>query len=57
MSMVAQQAQLITSATGAIVELVDGDEMVYQATVGTAEGQLGLRLQRTTSLSGLFAIG
>jgi diguanylate cyclase (GGDEF)-like protein len=52
MGMVARQAQVITRAAGAIVELVDGNDMVYRAVVGLAEGQLGLRLSRATSLSG-----
>jgi putative methionine-R-sulfoxide reductase with GAF domain len=52
MASVAQEAQALTGAAGAIVELVDGDEMVYRAVVGSADGQLGLRLSRTNSLSG-----
>jgi diguanylate cyclase (GGDEF)-like protein len=52
MAKVASQAQAITGAAGAIVEMVDGDEMVYRAVEGTARGQLGLRLRRDSSLSG-----
>jgi diguanylate cyclase (GGDEF)-like protein len=53
MALVAQQAQAITHATGAIIELADGDDMVYRAVEGAAQGLLGLRLPRTNSLSGL----
>jgi diguanylate cyclase len=50
---VAQRAAVLTQATGAVVELVDGEEMVYSAVSGSAEGTLGLRLKRAASLSGL----
>ncbi|MEI7688494.1 MAG: sensor domain-containing diguanylate cyclase [Planctomycetota bacterium] len=53
MTFVAEQAQAITNATGAVVELAEGDDMVYRAVAGAASNLLGLRLQRKTSLSGL----
>jgi diguanylate cyclase (GGDEF)-like protein len=53
MTLVTEQAQAITSATGAVVEVAEGDEMVYRAVAGSASGQLGMRLKRATSLSGL----
>ena len=53
MTLVAEQARAITNASGAVVELAEGDEMVYRAVAGTASGLLGLRLLRSTSLSGL----
>jgi hypothetical protein len=40
MEMVAQQAQAITGAAGAVVELAEGDDMVYRAVAGIAQGQL-----------------
>jgi diguanylate cyclase (GGDEF)-like protein len=52
MALVAHHAQHLTRAIGAVVELVDGDEMVYRATSGIAESLLGLRLKRQGSLSG-----
>lgn len=52
-SLVARRAQSLTGATGAAVELVEGDQMVYRAATGTAAPQLGLSLDRTGSLSGL----
>ncbi len=53
MPLVAQRAQHLTGAAGAVVELAEGDEMVYRAVSGIAEPQLGLRLKMNTSLSGL----
>ncbi|HJV49695.1 MAG TPA: sensor domain-containing diguanylate cyclase [Geothrix sp.] len=50
---VAGLAQTLTGASGAAVEMAEGDEMVYRATSGTAEKQLGLRLAQAGSLSGL----
>lgn len=52
-SVVAQRAQVLTGANGAVVELAEGEEMVYRAAAGIAEVQLGLRLRRDGSLSGL----
>ena len=53
MNLVTQRAQSLTGALGAIIELAEGGEMVYRAAAGIAEPQLGLRLNRTGSLSGL----
>lgn len=53
MTLVAEQAQAITKATGAVVELAEGDDMVYRAVAGAASALLGLRLLRSSSLSGL----
>lgn len=53
MSLVADRLQNLTSAKGAIVELAEGDEMVYRAAAGIAQSQLGLRLHAGNSLSGL----
>jgi diguanylate cyclase (GGDEF)-like protein len=53
MAFVTERVQQLTGADGAIVELAEGDEMVYRASSGMASHQLGLRLQRHTSLSGL----
>ncbi|HKH22850.1 MAG TPA: sensor domain-containing diguanylate cyclase [Solirubrobacterales bacterium] len=53
MHLVASRAQEITEATSAVIEVPDGDEMVYAATAGEATPYLGIRLNRKTSLSGL----
>ncbi len=50
---VTERVQSLTGASGAMVELAEGDEMVYRAASGMAEAQLGLRLKRSGSLSGL----
>jgi diguanylate cyclase (GGDEF)-like protein len=53
MKEVAERATTLTGATGAVIEMVDGDEMVYRAVSGSAQHALGLRLKRAGSLSGL----
>jgi diguanylate cyclase (GGDEF)-like protein len=53
MHLVADRAQEITEATSAVIEIPDGDEMIYAATAGEATPYLGIRLNRQTSLSGL----
>lgn len=53
MDVVAARVQALTRATGAVIELVENDDMVYRAASGLAERQLGLRLKRDGSLSGL----
>lgn len=53
MNFVADRVRELTSAGGAIVELAEGADMVYRAASGMAESQLGLRLTREGSLSGL----
>ena len=45
--------EALTGATGAVIELVDGDVMVYRAGSGVALPHIGLRLKRDSSLSGL----
>ena len=50
---VTEQLQGLTGADSAIVELLESDEMVYRAASGMAQPQLGLRLSRRGSLSGL----
>lgn len=53
MTLVAERVLDLTPACGAVVELVEGDDMVYHAVAGTASETLGLRLKKQTSLSGL----
>lgn len=50
---VANRMQRITRATGAAIELVEGDEMVYRAASGSVAPYVGLRLKINNSLSGL----
>ncbi len=51
--LVAKRAQQLVDAVGAAIELKEGNDMVYRATSGLADNQLGLRLDFNTSLSGL----
>ncbi|QNP40581.1 sensor domain-containing diguanylate cyclase [Lysobacter solisilvae (ex Woo and Kim 2020)] len=53
MALVAERTQALTRAAGAVIELAEGDDMVYRASSGIAESYLGLRLKRDNSLSGL----
>jgi diguanylate cyclase (GGDEF)-like protein len=53
MRVVAERAQQLTGACAGIVELAEGDDMVYRAATGDAASQIGLKLGIATSLSGL----
>ena len=50
---VAQEARRLTGADAAVVEIPDGDELVYRAASGTAETFIGLRLPSGNAISGL----
>ncbi|MFG6412548.1 diguanylate cyclase domain-containing protein [Roseateles sp. DC23W] len=52
MQLVVQRTLGLVAADGAAVELCEGQEMVYRATAGMAQGSLGLRLALDNSLSG-----
>ncbi|BDI34416.1 hypothetical protein CCAX7_64670 [Capsulimonas corticalis] len=52
LSIVTRRAQELSEADGAVVEMADGDEMVYRSASGSAAQQIGMRLSRHTSLSG-----
>lgn len=53
MATVVEHATSLTGASGAVVELIDGDSMQYRAASGSAAAFLGYRIARTGSLSGL----
>ena len=53
LSYVTDHALALTAADGSVVELVEGDEMVYRATAGSLAPFRGLRLARSGSLAGL----
>lgn len=53
MQLIAERSQELTRASGAVVEIVEGEEMVYHVTTGDATPYLGMRLRQSTSLSGL----
>ncbi|MFC6839629.1 sensor domain-containing phosphodiesterase [Xanthomonas theicola] len=50
---VTRRAQELTRSTGAVVEMCDGNDMLYWSASGIAEQHLGLRLPSQDSLSGL----
>jgi diguanylate cyclase (GGDEF)-like protein len=52
-SLVVDRVQTLTNAAGAVVEFVEGDDMVYRGVSGIAKPLLGLRIRRQGSLSGL----
>lgn len=52
MRIVVDEARAATGAPASVVELAEGDEMVYWATSGTVRGNEGLRLSLSGSLSG-----
>jgi diguanylate cyclase (GGDEF)-like protein len=53
MELIASRAQELTRGTAGVIELADGDEMVYWTTTGEATPFLGVRLKMESSLSGL----
>jgi diguanylate cyclase len=53
MQLIAERSQELTRASAAVVEIVEGEEMVYEVTTGDATPYLGMRLAREASLSGL----
>ncbi|MEO5595547.1 MAG: diguanylate cyclase [Lysobacteraceae bacterium] len=52
-ALVIARLDALTNAAGVVLELIDGDELVYRAASGAAAGQIGLRLRVDSSLSGL----
>ncbi|MBA3538796.1 MAG: GGDEF domain-containing protein, partial [Deltaproteobacteria bacterium] len=52
MRMVAERAATLTSASGAVVALVEGDDIVYRAVAGSTKSALGMRLSLQTTFSG-----
>ena len=52
MQLIAERAQELTRARAGVIELAEGEEMVYAVTSGEATPYLGTRLQKRTSLSG-----
>ncbi|MBA3865478.1 MAG: GGDEF domain-containing protein [Solirubrobacterales bacterium] len=52
MELIAERSQELTRASGAVLELAEDDEMVYEVTTGDATPYLGMRLKQSASLSG-----
>lgn len=53
MELVASTVQELTGASGAVIELVEGEDMVYRCATGVVAPHIGVRLKRKGSLSGL----
>ena len=53
MNAAVRQTREITEGDGAVIEMTDGDEIVYRAASGSASNRVGLRLAINNSLSGL----
>ncbi len=52
MKLIASRGQELTGASAGVIEIADGDEMVYRVTTGEATPFLGVRLKIDASLSG-----
>jgi EAL domain-containing protein (putative c-di-GMP-specific phosphodiesterase class I) len=52
---VTRRAQELTHAAGAVVEILDGDDLIYWSASGTCTSGLGLRVDTKKSLSGMCA--
>nr|WP_290222780.1 PAS domain S-box protein [Trichocoleus desertorum] len=52
MTLIAERTQKITAATGAVILLPNGNDMVYRVASGTAAPHTGLRVSIDSSLSG-----
>lgn len=53
MQLIAERAQELTHASSGVIEIAEGEDMVYTVTSGEATPYLGTRLKVATSLSGL----
>src|SRR5947208_2700900 len=52
MQLIVTRTPETTNGSGAVIELVEGDELVYRAASGAASRYIGLRLSMSGSLSG-----
>jgi diguanylate cyclase (GGDEF)-like protein/PAS domain S-box-containing protein len=52
-ALVIARLDALTQSAGVVLELIEGDDLVYRAASGAAAGQIGLRLRVDSSLSGL----
>lgn len=53
--LIVEYAEQICRAQGSVLELLDGDDLVYVAASGSAAQQIGMRISSIGSLSGLAA--
>ncbi|MFS8119445.1 MAG: PAS domain S-box protein, partial [Microcoleus sp.] len=52
MAVITDRTQKLIGADGAVIEMLEGDELVYRAAGGMAAASVGLRIKVATSLSG-----
>lgn len=53
MALIVDRTPGATNGSGAVIELLEGDDLVYRAASGTAREHIGMRLAAAGSLSGL----
>lgn len=53
MQLLAERCQELTRASAAVIQIVEGEEMVFEVATGEASPYVGMRLRRDKSLSGL----
>ncbi|WP_168355790.1 PAS domain S-box protein [Sphingomonas gei] len=53
MQVVIGELEAVVEASGVVIELIDGDDLVYKAASASLSAFIGLRIKRTGSLSGL----
>jgi len=53
MNVIAERSQELTGASAAVIEIAEGEELVYEVATGEATPYLGMRLAANGSLSGL----
>lgn len=52
MKLIVERSRELTGADGAIVEMIEGEELVYRYVSGRAQDHIGLRLRFSSSISG-----
>jgi GAF domain-containing protein len=53
LDLICRRAQFLTDATGAVIEFLEGTDLVYRAASGSTTRSLGMRVDTRRSLSGL----
>ena len=53
MRLMAERSQALTRATGGVIEIIEGTDLIYRAGSGAAADKIGLRIPREGSFSGL----
>jgi PAS domain S-box-containing protein len=52
MKLIVERCRELTGADGAVVEMIEGEELIYHTASGRARGHVGLRLNLSSSISG-----